>query len=111
MIKLIGQFLVGLGPLRWLLGGAAVINILFRPAPGTEVVYEGIAFFPTLLFPVMAPILFMLLMLDAMMTRVLLSDKDTDNQIRMRRAVWTDLFLGISIAIVWYPYFSHLLGG
>lgn len=111
MLGRIGHYFLGLGPLRWMLGSGAIVDMLFRPAPGTEAVYEGFDVFPTLLFPALAPIIFMLLMLDALMTRVLLNDKDSAEQVRMRRAVWTNLLLGLAMIVVWYPYFSFLLGG
>ncbi|MDH5181841.1 MAG: hypothetical protein OEY07_19435, partial [Gammaproteobacteria bacterium] len=63
MFNAVGQFLFGLGPLRWMLYSAVLVTTLFRPAPGSESVYEGWAVFPTLLFPALAPILFMLLLL------------------------------------------------
>ena len=109
MLNSIIQFLLGLGPLRWMLNGAGLILLLFRPAPGTEAVYEGTAVVQTLLFPALTPIIFMVLMLDALMTRVLLSDKEAQEQIRMRRAVRTDLIIGIALLVFWYPYFAKLL--
>lgn len=111
MIKSVGQFLLGLGPLRWMLSGSAIIIILLRPAPGTAAVYEGFGVFPSLIFPSLAPIIFMVLMLDALMTRVLLTAKVGDEQARMRRAMWSDLVVGGILILAWYPYFNHLLGG
>ncbi|MDH5407662.1 MAG: hypothetical protein OEZ33_10630 [Gammaproteobacteria bacterium] len=109
MLNSLKQYLLGLGPLRWMLHSGGLVIILFRPAPGTEVAFEGAAVFQTLLLPTLAPIVFMVLMLDALMTRILLNDKDEAEQIRMRRALRTDLAIGIALLLLWYPYFSHLL--
>lgn len=111
MLGKVKIYLLGLGPLRWMLCSGAIVDMLFRPTPGTEAVYEGMAVFPTLLLPALSPILFMLLMLDALMTRVLLNDKEPQEQIRMRRAVWTNLVLGGLMLAVWYPYFAFLMDG
>lgn len=105
----IKQYLLGLGPLRLMLTSAVIAMMIFRPAVGTEAVYEGWEVFPTLLFPALAPILFMVLLLDALMSRVLLTARTGPDKERLYRAVWTDLAVaGLSLA-TWYSYFSHLL--
>lgn len=103
------SYLLGLGPLRWMLGGAAIIMMAMRPASGTEAVYEGWAVFPTLLFPSLAPILFMVLLLDAIMSRLLMTSKEGSEKVRLQRAMWTDLIIAGLSLLVWYSYFSHLL--
>jgi len=103
------SYLLGLGPLRLMLGAATITIMLLRPASGSEAVYEGWAVFPTLLFPSLAPILFMLLLLDAMMSRLLMTSKEGSEKDRLQRAMWTDLAIaGLSLS-VWYTYFSALL--
>lgn len=105
------QYLINLGPLRLMLGSAAIFMMLLRPASGTEAVYEGWAVFPSLLFPALAPIVFMVLMLDALMSRVLMEGKQGSAKDRLQRAMWTDLGVaGVSV-LVWYSYFSYLLSG
>ena len=103
------SFLVGLGPLRLMLDSAAIAIMLLRPALGADAVYEGWAVFPTLLFPTLAPILFMLLLLDAIMSRLLMTSKVGSEKARLQRAMWTDLAIAALSLLVWYPYFSYLL--
>lgn len=108
-MKSLLQYLIGLGPLRLMLGSAAIFMMVLRPASGTEAIYEGWAVFPTLLFPALAPIVFMVLMLDALMSRVLMTAKQGSEKDRLQRALWTDLGIaGVSL-LVWYSYFSQLL--
>ena len=109
MSKVIWQYVLGLGPLRWMLLSAALVMMVLRPASGAEAVYEGWAVFPTLLFPSLAPILFMVLLLDAIMSRLLMTHKDGGDKDRLYRAMLTDLAVAGLSLLVWYPYFSHLL--
>ncbi len=103
------QYFVGLGPLRLMLSSAAIIMMVFRPVSGTEAIYEGWAVFPTLLFPALTPIIFMLLLLDALMSRVLMMDKQSSEEARLQRALWTDLGIAGLLLLVWYGYFSYLM--
>jgi len=103
------QYLTGLGPLRLLLGSTALIIMALRPAAGAEAIYEGWDVFPTLLFPALAPIMFMVLLLDALMSRVLMTGKLGQERQRLLRAVWTELGLAGLSLLVWYSYFAELL--
>lgn len=111
MGKTVLQYLQGLGALRLMLAGAALLMMALRPAIGTEAVYGGWAVFPTLLFPILTPILFMVLLLDAMMSRLLMTAKQGPDKARLRRAVWTDLAVAGLAALVWYPYYAYLTAG
>lgn len=108
-MKSIAQFVLGLGPLRIILISSVIIIMVLRPAAGTEAVYEGWAVFPSLLFPALTPILFMVLLLDAIMSRVLMTAKVGGEKSRLQRAVWTDLVIAGLSLLVWYPYFDYLL--
>ena len=108
-MKALIKYLVGLGPLRLMLGSTALLMMILRPASGTEAIYEGWAVFPTLLFPALAPIIFMVLMLDALMSRVLMTGKQGTEKDRLQRALWTDLGIAGFSLLVWYSYFSNLM--
>ena len=101
-------FIKILGPLRIFLIVVTLILIILRPAPGTGVSYEGWQLVTTLLLPVFTPIFFMLMMLDAIMTKLLLSAKPAELHIQYRRVVWLDLALGILLLLYWLPYFIAL---
>ena len=59
--------------------------------------------------PALAPSLFLVLLLDAIMSRLLMSSKQGAERGRLQRAVWTDLGLAGLSLLVWYSYFAHLL--
>ena len=111
MLNKIGKFIVGLGPLRVMLATAAIVMIVLRPAPGTEAVFEGWAVFPTLLFPSLSPIIFMVLMLDVLMSSVYLSAHKGAKRQRLQRARLTNLAVAAAVLIFWFPYFYKLLQG
>jgi len=97
-----------LRPLRVALILGALITILLRPEAGTELSYEGWIMVRTLLAPVLAPLFFMLLMLDALMTRVWLSGAGEEERLRLRLVVRADLLTGLLLLLVWLPFFIQL---
>lgn len=101
------DYLKHLGPLRIVLCLAAIVLIVFRPEAGADVAHEGWAVVTTLLFPVLAPLIFLLLMLDALMTKVMLGAR-ADMRDKYRRVMWTDLLLGLGMLLYWLPYFISL---
>ena len=70
MLEVVARY----GVLRSLLALAGVLLIVFAISPGVVPVYSGWPFVPTVLVPVLAPLILMLLLLDALMSRVLMSD-------------------------------------
>ena len=111
VLNKLGAFLVGLGPLRVMLSAAAITMIVLRPAPGAEAMFEGWAVFPTLLFPALSPIVFMVLMLDALMSSVYMSVKQGAERRRLQRARLTNLVVAGALFVFWLPYFYNLLQG
>lgn len=97
-----------LGPLRLTLLAAAVLVIVFAPAPGTKAVYHGWALARTVLLPVLAPLVVMLLLLDALMARVFLSEAEGGARLRLRTAVWANLVVALAVVLYWLPYFIAL---
>lgn len=99
-----------LGPLRIVLAVLALILIVFATTPGTRPVYHGFDLWPTLLMPVFAPVVLTTLLLDALMARVFMYEKDAMARARYRRAVTVDLVLVAALALAWLPYFRALAG-
>lgn len=97
-----------LGPLRAALILGAIITILGKPAAGTMAVYTGWEMVSTLLLPVLAPLIFMLLMLDALMSRVWMSEAEGDEWKRLRLVFRVDLIVGLVLLAYWLPYFISL---
>lgn len=97
-----------LGFLRVALVIMAVLVMAGAPKPGTPMMLEGWGMWKTLLTPTLAPILFMVLMLDALMGRVLLGSAQGAERARYRRIVVVNLTTGIASLLWWLPYFMAL---
>jgi hypothetical protein len=100
-------------PMRLALYLCVVASILLRPSIGSELIFEGWTIVSSLLVPVLVPIFFMLLMLDALMSRVWLSDAIESKAIeaevgRLKLINRTDLFLGIILLGFWVPFYVSL---
>ena len=105
---MIKETLIEMNPLRIILNGTAIALILLRPELGTPMTYEGWAMVSTLLAPVVAPIIFMLLMLDSLMSRVFMAEKPPEVQAHFRRIMRVSLLMGIALFVYWVPYFYYL---
>lgn len=101
----LSQVLVRYGVLRALLAVAGLLLIIFATQPGTVPIYTGWPLVTTVLVPVVAPIIFMLLLLDALMSRVWMIDKPGDEYVRLRTAVMIDLLLAAGLLMFWLPYY------
>lgn len=104
------EFLSQLGALRLALLGLVLLTVVLRPAPGGDAVYEGWAFVRTVLLPALAPLLFMGVMFDALMARVMMVDKQDAQRQRYRRIAWLDFGAGVLLFLFWLPYFMGLWG-
>ena len=102
--------LLDLRPMRVLLLLAVVISIIFKPAPNTELVYEGWEIFSTLLLPVFSPIFLMLLFLDSLIAKLWSTQTEGAEQKRYKMILRIDLGLSLIFILVWYPYFRALAG-
>ena len=102
------KFISDIGFLRSLLGLSALIVILFVPEPGTRVMLHGPQMISTLLFPTLAPLIFLVLLLDTLMTRVWMVDSEGAETSRLRLIMWFNLLLAMLIAIRWYGFFAAL---
>ena len=108
MVDKVQGFLGQLRPLRAVLILAAIIAILGRPDIGEPVVYSGWGMVNTLLIPVLAPLIFMLLMLDALMSRVWMSEAEGDEKKRFQLIVRVDVIVGLLLLLYWLPFFIAL---
>ena len=97
-----------LGPLRLTLATLAIVSIAFMPPPRTPVAYEGWGFVYTVVMPVLAPLVFMVLMLDLLMSRVFMSATDETQRSRYRLISLVNLALGIGILIRFLPFLLAL---
>lgn len=104
------SFLHDVRPMRVLLWLAVVTSIIFKPVPGTELIYEGWAIFNTLLLPVFAPIFLMLLFLDSLIAKLWSTQTEGAEQKRYKMILRIDLIMSFIFILVWFPYFQALAG-
>ena len=102
------SFLIDMRPMRLLLYMVVVITMIFKPAAGTEIVYEGVAVFTTLLIPVFSPILLMLLLLDSLIAKLWSTQTEGLEQNRYKLILRINLALSVLYIILWIPYFRAL---
>ena len=102
------NFIKKLKPMRVLLIVCALLTIIFRPDPGSAVVYEGTQMFTTLLIPVVAPILFMLLLLDSLMSTIWVTQTEGNEKKRYRNNIIINLTVVVLLLYFWVPYIAAL---
>ena len=101
-------FLYDLRPMRVVLLLIVLISIIFRPAPGTEIVYEGWPVFSALLLPVFSPILLMLLWLDSLIAKLWSTQTEGKEQARYKMILRINLVSSFIFIAIWWPYFKAL---
>lgn len=80
------------------------------PTAGTHESYQGIdALFNTVI-PSLTPLLFMVLLLDALMSRVMIDGKDDSGRIISKRNSYISLALALSLVLFWASFYLDLLG-
>lgn len=105
---MIKQILSDMKPLRIMLITLAIALIILRPAVGTPMVYHGWDMVPTVFAPVLTPIIFMLILLDSFMSKILMLDKPAEARVGLRRVMRLNLIVGIVLLAYWVPYFNAL---
>jgi len=102
------NWLRNLGALRWMLIIAVILVIALAPAPGTPATYSGWPLVRTVLAPVFAPLLAMVLLLDALMARVFMAELEGAPRRRLRGIVLMNLLLTGVLVLSWIPYYTAL---
>ena len=92
-------------PLRIVLSIAAILFCIFATPANTQAQYEGFQVITTLVLPALTPLLFLVLLLDALMNRVWRIDAVGSDVNRYRNIMRVDLLLSLLILIFWAPYF------
>lgn len=102
------QFVEQMKPLRLLLALFAIIIAIFAAKAGTSASYEGLDAITTLVIPALTPLIFLVLLLDALMNRVWLIDATEESEQKYRNIIQVDLILAGIIFIRWIPYFISI---
>ena len=108
MLSKIAKILNQMKPLRVALAIIAILIAIFATQAGTKADYEGIQVLLTLILPALTPLVFLVLILDALMNRVWLVDATGDDISRYRTIMRIDLILAALIFVRWIPYFIEI---
>lgn len=95
--------IAGLGPLRAALLLLGLLSAVCTPLTGDGVGYEGWDLFKTVFGPVFAPMIFVVLMMDSVITRATSAEVDDDRR-RGVRIVRVNLLVMAIIAVSWVPF-------
>jgi len=95
-------------PLRVAFAVIAILVAVFAADAGTKANYHGVQVLLTLILPALTPLVFLVLLLDALMNRVWLVDAAEQDVPRFRTVMRIDLLLAALIFIRWIPYFVEI---
>jgi hypothetical protein len=99
-----------LGPLRTMLCAGILVVVALRPWAGGAASYSGWSMVPTLIAPALVPLLFFVLLLDMLMSRVFMTDTEGPDRARFRRILWIETGVLALLLAVWGPFFFALGG-
>lgn len=103
------QAMGDVGAMRLVLFGFGVLSLLLAPDPGTPASIDGWGLVSTVLAPVLAPLILMVLLLDTMMSALFMSDKEGDARARYKTILLIDLIVAAVVFLYWLPYFVALV--
>lgn len=106
--NVVAGFFRQLGVLRSALVIGSVIVMVMAPPAGVRTAYEGLGFIETVLMPTLAPLFLTGLLLDALMSRVMMSDADQAVRARLRLILRTELLVALVLALAYMPFFLGL---
>ena len=92
-----------LGPLRTALLLLGLLSAVCTPLAGDGVDYEGWGLFKTVFGPVFAPMIFVVLMMDSVITRATSAEVGDDRR-RAGRIIRINLLVMAIIAVSWAPF-------
>jgi hypothetical protein len=104
----LGRWVRALGAMRLALLALALIGLIFVPPPGTRAVFTGWPMVTTVVTPVLAPLVFLSLLLDALMARVFSLDANEPTRRRLQIAIVANLTAAAILLIRWLPYYAAL---
>ena len=96
------------GTIRNILYILALITIIFKPENNAIMDLDGLQFIPTLVLPVIAPLLISGFFLDMVMCRIYSSEQTDEVKSKFRFISRTDLFFALLLLILWVPYMLEI---
>lgn len=100
--------LARLGPLRIMLIVAALLAVMLMPAPGTPADYAGWGFIQSVVIPVLAPMVFMVLLLDLLMSRIFMKGSETFDRGRYLTIITAEGICALLLLLRFLPFILAL---
>lgn len=100
----LAAFIADLGALRITLALSAIALVFLVPDPTIRSANHTVAT-ANMVIAALAPLVLMLLLLDALMSTVFLQDKQGAVRVQLRRTVAMHLVLAAALVVAWYPFF------
>lgn len=107
-ISAVTTLLRQLGPLRLMLLTLAVAVAILAPPADTPLNYAGWGLVLTVLVPVIAPIVFMVLLLDALMARVFMAETESSERQRLKAILILNLVVAAGLLLIFLRYYLAL---
>lgn len=102
------KFIMYIGPLRLALVLFTLILVSAAPfASDAEPVGWGA--FAGLVAPALTVIMFFVVPLDMMMSRIFMTDTEGAERLRYRRILWLEFLLLMALLLAWGPFIADLL--
>lgn len=98
------DFIKAAGPIRMILYVMGIITIIFKPDNASTLNLEGLNFIPTLILPVIAPMLITGYLLDMLMSRIYAAEQPEDVKRKYKLISRVDLVLTIIMLVLWVPF-------
>ena len=102
------NFIHSIGLLRAMLYIAALVVIILLPTTGVQIDVEWPAVLTTVVVPALAPIIFMVILFDLVMSRVVSKGSNGEHPALLPSVFWIGLGLALIILLRWLPYLLSL---
>ena len=107
---MIKNFLVQIRPMRVVLISLALLTLVLKAPIDMELSYEGWNFIRTIIMPVMAPLFFMVILLDSLIATIWFTQTTGSEHSRYRLILFVNLTTAFILGMVWIPFLLELLG-
>ena len=104
MINGITRFIKQAGPIRNILYFLGIVCALFKPENSSGLNLEGLQFIPTLILPVIVPMLITGYFLDMVMSRIYAAEQPDDIKQKFKLIFRVDFALAFILLVLWVPY-------
>ena len=96
-------------PMRIVLISLALLTLVLKAPLDMELSYQGWAMIRTLIVPVMPPLFFMVVLLDALIATIWFTQSQGQERTRYKTILIVNLSVATLLGAIWIPYFLEVL--